>query len=73
MTEKKKYIVTVTKVSGGWHGQEIRETKDIITYATSKAKAENNARFRTEGKAYWCETHGSDANYYRYQYEAREA
>ena len=45
--------------------------KTIETWAVSSDKAESNARYRNEGKAFWNEEHGSDGNWSAYDYQAR--
>lgn len=70
---KKKYIVKIV-IRGASAGIPfVRTVKEIETFAVSKAKAESNARYRNEGKAYWYEEHGNDDNYHYYEYTAREA
>ena len=45
--------------------------KTIETWAVSSDKAESNARYRNEGRAFWCEEHGSEGNWSSYEYQAR--
>ena len=45
--------------------------KTIETWAVSSDKAESNARYRNEGRAFWNEEHGSDENWSAYDYQAR--
>ena len=45
--------------------------KTIETWAVSSDKAESNARYRNEGRAFWNEEHGSDGNWSAYDYQAR--
>ena len=45
--------------------------KTIETWAVSSDKAESNARYRNEGRAFWNEEHGSDGNWSAYDYKAR--
>ena len=45
--------------------------KAIETWAVSSDKAESNARYRNEGRAFWNEEHGSDGNWSAYDYQAR--
>ena len=44
--------------------------KTIETWAVSSDKAESNARYRNEGRAFWNEEHGSDGNWSAYDYQA---
>ena len=45
--------------------------KTIETWAVSSDKAESNARYRNEGRAFWNEEHGSEGNWSAYDYQAR--
>ena len=45
--------------------------KTIETWAVSSDKAESNARYRNEGRAFGNEEHGSDGNWSAYDYQAR--
>ena len=45
--------------------------KTIETWAVSSDKAESNARYRNEGRAFWCEEHGSEGNWSAYDYQAQ--
>ena len=45
--------------------------KTIETCAVSAEKAESNARYRNEGRAFWCEERGSDGNWSAYDYQAQ--
>ena len=45
--------------------------KTIETWAVSSEKAESNARYRNEGRAFWNEEHGSEGNWSAYDYQAR--
>ena len=45
--------------------------KTIETWAVSSDKAESNARYRNEGRAFWNEEHGSEGNCSAYYYQAR--
>lgn len=45
--------------------------KTIETWAVSSDKAESNARYRNEGRAFGCEEHGSEGNWSSYEYQAR--
>ena len=45
--------------------------KTIETWAVSSDKAESNARYRNEGRAFWCEEHGSEGNWSSYEYKAQ--
>ena len=45
--------------------------KTIETWAVSAYKAESNARYRNEGRAFWCEEHGSEGNWSAYDYQAQ--
>lgn len=71
MSNKKHYFVTVTR-----HIEDCGEPQEISTvletWAVSKEKAESNARYRTEGKAYWFEAYGTDSFNSWYDYEAKE-
>lgn len=71
MSEKKHYFVTVTRhIEDGGESQEV--SKVLETWAVSKDKAESNARYRTEGKAYWGEAYGTDSFNSWYEYNAKE-
>ena len=45
--------------------------KTIGTWAVSAEKAESNARYRNEGRAFWSEERGSDGNWSAYDYQAQ--
>ena len=45
--------------------------KTIETWAVSSDKAESNARYRNEGRAFWSEEHGSEGNWSSYEYQAQ--
>ena len=45
--------------------------KTIETLAVSAEKAESNAKYRNEGRAFWCEEHGSEGNWSSYEYQAK--
>ena len=45
--------------------------KTIETWAVSAEKAESNARYRNEGRAFWYEEHGNDGNWRAYDYQAQ--
>ena len=45
--------------------------KTIETWAVSAEKAESNARYRNDGRAFWCEEHGSEGNWSSYEYKAQ--
>lgn len=45
--------------------------KTIETWAVSSDKAESNARYRNEGRAFLCEEHGSEGNWSAYDYQAQ--
>lgn len=45
--------------------------KTIETRAVSAEKAESNARYRNEGRAFWCEEYGNDGNWRSYEYQAQ--
>ena len=45
--------------------------KTIETWAVSSDKAESNARYRNEGRAFWNEEHGSEGNWSSYEYQAQ--
>ena len=45
--------------------------KTIETWAVSSDKAESNARYRIEGRAFWNEEHGSEGNWSSYEYQAQ--
>ena len=67
---KRKWKVKVTMwvYNSGVLSDKIE--KELETWAVSKEKAESNARYRTEGTAYWFEEYGSDAYYRTYTYDA---
>lgn len=70
--KKRKYIVRITKFGENF-GERFKDESEITTYAVSQEKAESNARYRTEGKAYWREIYGNDDQWFSYEYEARLA
>ena len=45
--------------------------KTIETWAVSSDKAESNARYRNEGRAFGNEEHGSEGNWSAYDYQAQ--
>ena len=45
--------------------------KTIETWSVSAEKAESNARYRNEGRAFWCEEYGNDGNWRSYEYQAQ--
>ena len=45
--------------------------KTIETWAVNSDKAESNARYRNEGRAFWNEEHGSEGNWSSYEYQAQ--
>ena len=69
---KQKYIVTITRTDFDYGEFTVRK-KNVETWAVSAEKAENNVRYRTEGRSYWCEVYGSDDQYTTFDYEARLA
>ena len=69
---KKKYIVTITRYYGndGYEGEEVLGEQE--TFAVSQIAAERNVRFNFMGKSYKNEVFGSDYNWERYGFSAKE-
>lgn len=67
---KKRYRVDIF-IYGDSAGVPFRRKYDTIeTWAVSEKKAESNARYRTEGKAYCNEEYGSEGNWSSFDYKA---
>ena len=72
MTQAKKHYKVDVYIYGESACTPFRKLyKTIETWAVSSDKAESNARYRNEGRAFWNEEHGSDGNWSAYDYQAR--
>ena len=72
MAQTKKHYEVDVYIYGESACTPFRELyKTIETWAVSSDKAESNARYRNEGRAFWNEEHGSDGNWSAYDYQAR--
>ena len=72
MTQTKKHYKVDVYIYGESACTPFRKLyKTIETWAVSSDKAESNARYRNEGRAFWNEEHGSDGNWSAYDYQAR--
>ena len=72
MAQTKKHYKVDVYIYGESACTPFRELyKTIETWAVSSDKAESNARYRNEGRAFWNEEHGSDGNWSAYDYQAR--
>ena len=72
MAQTKKHYKVDVYIYGESACTPFRELyKTIETWAVSSDKAESNARYRNEGRAFWNEKHGSDGNWSAYDYQAR--
>ena len=72
MAQTKKHYKVDVYIYGESACKPFRELyKTIETWAVSSDKAESNARYRNEGRAFWNEEHGSDGNSSAYGYQAR--
>ena len=72
MAQTKKHYEVDVYIYGESACTPFRELyKTIETWAVSSDKAESNARYRNEGRAFWNEEHGSEGNWSAYDYQAR--
>ena len=72
MTQTKKHYKVDVYIYGESACTPFRKLyKTIETWAVSSDKAESNARYRNEGRAFWNEGHGSEGNWSAYDYQAR--
>ena len=72
MTQTKKHYKVDVYIYGESACTPFRKLyKTIETWAVSSDKAESNARYRNEGRAFWNEEHGSEGNWSAYDYQAR--
>lgn len=73
MAKLKKPYMVIVSVYGDSGGEPFeKEYTRLKTWAVSPEKAESNARYRVEGKAYWCEEYGTNGNWKSYHYKAIE-
>ena len=72
MAQTKKHYKVDVYIYGESASTPFRKLhKTIETWAVSADKAESNARYRNEGRAFWCEEHGSEGNWSAYEYQAQ--
>lgn len=72
MAQTKKHYKVDVYINGESAFTPFRKLyKTIETWAVSSDKAESNARYRNEGRAFGCEEHGSEGNWSSYEYQAR--
>ena len=72
MAQTKKHYKVDVYIYGESASTPFRKLyKTIETWAVSSDKAESNARYRNEGRAFWCEEYGNDGNWSAYDYQAQ--